>query len=809
MGWVSNGDSSSWVEDTPQPGQFVGGGGDAPGQFIPTIAPQYSGGGGDAMGTPIPLSQDYINSIQPDNSAPSWLAPQDYAASGFSPAGVSQSFGGLFSNTAQIPNAYQSRQSQLSTNPDPTQAFNFVSNPYVNKSNSFSGPINNAIQSYLGRPATQAEIQQYSQQLAQNPDSYNTIVENIRNSAEAERAAKTGIQNLIIDPRQGDVTGGWLNSSYGQYKPTDESFFSKLTNAVGSAIPYAGLGIMTGGLGAAAGLGGIASGALAGGVTGAAKTGIDGGNLTNNVLLGTLLGGAGGAASSLFSGAAPSSIADSLRSSYGLDLGTGFTGPAYNGAAIPAYGLTTNNVISNAGNSFINNLGPGTLNAGNALNIGTGNNAVPNGGSSFANNVPNEFQPASSLASDNQALSTLTQNNAIGPFEQMKPGDVQVSNVDPNSYFIKNADQTLSAVTPAGTIQVPPGSENQILTQASNVSPIDWSKGDQYIADASNRAGDIQNLTRPLPLATPNQPYGQGSFLGMDQTTNVAGANANEPYMQQIADKASNNLPYSSAIQEGTTFYTDPITGQQIPVELATPQATSSTVSGTGAEGVAQTYSAGPNEYVGLPDGTFLKSNVETGVETIVDSLPKDAVPINAGNGANPINGANTFANLSTGEILSGAGGAAALDALLNNLGVGSGGPGAGANGSGPGTGGGGNGTGGNGTGTGGSGLGVGTGGTGTGGVGTGTGGGTGTGKGGVGGAPAALSKLLKKPVLYQSAPGGLYRGNQNPFTFGKDVPIQNPFASYDPFAALNVPQAVPKSDADLLANLLREHIYG
>ena len=71
------------------------------------------------------------------------------------------------------------------------------------------------------------------------------------------------------------------------------------------------------------------------------------------------------------------------------------------------------------------------------------------------------------------------------------------------------------------------------------------------------------------------------------------------------------------------------------------------------------------------------------------------------------------------------------------------------------------------------------------------------------------MSKLLKKPVLYQSAPGGLYRGNQNPFTFGKDVPIQNPFENYDPFAALNVPQSVPKSDADLLANLLREHIYG
>ena len=628
-----NGDSGVWVEDTPQPGQFVGGGGDAPGQFIPTIAPQYSGGGGDAMGTPIPLSQDYINSIQPDNSAPSWLAPQDYAASGFTSAGISASTGALASNAqGSAFNPYQSRQSQLSTNPDPTQAFNFVSNPYVNQSNSFSGPINNAIESYLGRPATQAEIQQYSQQLSQNPDSYNTIVENIRNSAEAANAAKTGIQNLIIDPRQGDVTGGWLNSSYGQYKPTDESFFSKLTNAVGSAIPYAGLGIMTGGLGAAAGLGGAATGALAGGVTGAAKTGVDGGNLASNVLTGAALGGATGGALDFLGSSLPatSPVSSPLASSGGLDLGTGFTNTASNPYTDQFINAFQNPTISNA---------PGTLSA------------------------------------------------------------------------------------------------------------------------------DLNG----------------GSYLPS----------------------------YSSAIQEGTTYYTDPTTGQQIPVELATPQATASTVSGTGAEGVAQTYAAGPNEYVGLPDGTFIESNTQTGVEKIVDSLPKDAVPINAGNGANPVNGSNTFANLTTGEILSGAGGAAALAALLNSLGVGSGGTGAGANGEGSGTGGGGTGTGGTGTGEGGGGTGAGVGtGTGTGGTGT---GGTGTGKGG--GAkvpvPSALSKLLKKPVLYQSAPGGLYRGNQNPFTFGKDVPIQNPFASYDPFAALNVPQAVPKSDADLLANLLREHIYG
>lgn len=45
MAWVSNGDSGSWVEDTPEPGQFVGGGGDAPGWFVPDVAPQYTGGG--------------------------------------------------------------------------------------------------------------------------------------------------------------------------------------------------------------------------------------------------------------------------------------------------------------------------------------------------------------------------------------------------------------------------------------------------------------------------------------------------------------------------------------------------------------------------------------------------------------------------------------------------------------------------------------------------------------------------------------------------------------------------------------------
>ena len=125
MGWVSNGDSSYWVEDTPEPGQWIGGGGDAPAQFIPDIPVAYAGGGGDAVGWQIPLSQDYINSIQDQGN-------------------VSQSTGGL--DTGAQGSAYVAPVSQKSANPDPTQAFNFVANPNVTAQNPFSKPINNAVQ---------------------------------------------------------------------------------------------------------------------------------------------------------------------------------------------------------------------------------------------------------------------------------------------------------------------------------------------------------------------------------------------------------------------------------------------------------------------------------------------------------------------------------------------------------------------------------------------------------------------------------------------------------------------------------------
>ncbi len=286
------------------------------------LAPQdYTSNGFDAQGvsTSIAPSNPYGGYSQ----APASLSPNDYAATGFSPSGenlnaspnISASTGALASN-AQGSN-YVAPVSQLSTNPDPSQPFNFVASPYVNAQNPFSLPINNAIESYLGRPATQAEMYQYTMILAQNPDAYNSLVEGIRTSTEAANAAKSGIQNLIIDPKQGDMTGSWLNASYGKYTPTSESGLSKITNAIGGAIPLAALGVMTGGLGAAAGLGAIAGGALAGGVTGAAGAGLNGGNVGTGALMGAATGALGGAASGAFNGA--SNVA-----SGGQNLGSNF-----------------------------------------------------------------------------------------------------------------------------------------------------------------------------------------------------------------------------------------------------------------------------------------------------------------------------------------------------------------------------------------------------------------------------------------------------------------------------------------------------
>ena len=554
MGWVSNGDSSYWVEDTPEPGQWIGGGGDAPAQFIPDIPVAYAGGGGDAVGWQIPLSQDYINSIQDQGN-------------------VSQSTGGL--DTGAQGSAYVAPVSQKSANPDPTQAFNFVANPNVTAQNPFSKPINNAVQAYLGRPASQAEIVQFSQLLAQNPDNYNWLVNNIQNSPEAAAAAQSGKQQLIIDPRRGDMTNMWLGADYASWKPSIESGLSKVTNAIGGAIPLAALGVMTGGAGAALGLGAVAGGALAGGVTGAAGAGLNGGNVGMGALTGAALGGLGGAASGAFGGAG--NVA-----SGGLDLGSNFT---WN---IPTYEDQLYSQLTNA----------------------------------FAN--PNEL------------------GQAYAPTAGAKV-----------------------TVEGAPSIYNDYGATNTPLVNATN-----------------NAAGDFAS---------------GGLDLGSNFTWN--------------------GLPLNEA------------------------------VAGTG--------------------------------------LTLGQILANAGVGS-----AATLASLLSGTTGGGVGGT---------------------------------GTGGVGTGTGGGGTGGGTGGGGAGVPGGGGTGGTGTAPGSTPTSKIPTTKLpipkipttptlstaLRNPGLYQSAPGGLYRGNVNPFTFGKDVPIQGERQNYDPFAALNVAQTPPQSNSNLMANLLRENIYG
>jgi len=57
-----------------------------------------------------------------------------------------------------------------------------------------------------------------------------------------------------------------------------------------------------------------------------------------------------------------------------------------------------------------------------------------------------------------------------------------------------------------------------------------------------------------------------------------------------------------------------------------------------------------------------------------------------------------------------------------------------------------------------------------------------------------------------QSAPGGLFKSNVNPYTFAKETPIQNKqTTNYDPFAALNVAQTPVTNTPNILADMLRK----
>ena len=190
----------------------------------------------------------------------------------------------------------QGGSSQLSANPDPTQPFNFVPSPYVTANNPFSAPINNAYQSLLGRPATQAEIASNTQMLQAKPDDYGIFLSNLSNSPEAAAAAASNKQQLIggtpayvglgdeqskaaVDPLTNTLT--WLGAAYPNYTPSKDTGLSSIANTLGSYIVPAAIGVMGGGA------------------------------------LGALLGAGTGAAGG------------SLAASGGLDLGTGFTGAAY------------------------------------------------------------------------------------------------------------------------------------------------------------------------------------------------------------------------------------------------------------------------------------------------------------------------------------------------------------------------------------------------------------------------------------------------------------------------------------------------
>ena len=304
----------------------------------------------------------------------------------------------------------------------------------------------------------------------------------------------------------------------------------------------AGIGALTGAVGA----GGATAfgGGLLGNVLGGAAAGATGSSLTGqDITRGLMYGGAGGA---LNYGLANSDFSKSLPDwannpvTRGLITGTAYAGATggnlMRGAVSGAGGAYAGNAINNALNTYFNNPSvqpqgglPNTRAEVNTNDVRTADNNVPNVAQ------PQVVSPLAQFTSDNQPPPNIyNEDNYVKPFDVMRAGDVQISSVDPNSYFIKNEDGTLSAVTPAGTVQIPAGSENQILAQASNVTPIDWTKGDQYVADTNTVAGDIQSGMQKIPLATTSNPYGEGYFPNLEQPIYGQGAGANQPYMQDV-----------------------------------------------------------------------------------------------------------------------------------------------------------------------------------------------------------------------------------------------------------------------------------
>lgn len=323
-------------------GTWIGGGGDSMGTFVPSAPGRYVdiGGGGDQSN--VVFVPDYVP--QAPQPAPSWLPPEDYVAAGFAPSGqptpeaikayenavASQNIAlqqtGLM-QTGVAPTGIRKAPDYLPKELYSSMGYNSqgvrTGDPLIDVQDNMPSKVMAAYNNILGRNPTQAELVHHVDVFSKKPDDYQWWLGSLSESPESIQRVMTGQTNWNTVEKNARL----LSQGYGFFTPTEESGIQKITNAIGSSIPYIGLGIMTGGAGSLAGLGGAAAGALGGGVAGATRGVMEGQNALQNALIGAALGGAGGAASQYLSGS-PSlggaSTGTNIASG-GLDLGTNFT----------------------------------------------------------------------------------------------------------------------------------------------------------------------------------------------------------------------------------------------------------------------------------------------------------------------------------------------------------------------------------------------------------------------------------------------------------------------------------------------------
>lgn len=323
-------------------GTWIGGGGDGMGTFVPSAPGRYVdiGGGGDQSN--VVFVPDYVP--QAPQPAPSWLAPEDYVATGYTSTGqptpeaiqqynqavqrqnVALEQTGL-SQTGVAPSGIKKAPDWLPKESYSLLGYNSAGNktgdPLLDVPQNMPAKVMAAYQNILGRNPSQAELLHHVDVFSKKPDDYQWWLGSLSESPESINRVMTG----KTDWKTVENNAKWLSMGYGFWTPTEESGLSKITNAIGSSIPYAALGIMTGGLGTLAGLGGAAAGALGGAVAGGTKGVMEGQNALQNALIGGALGGLGGAASQYLSGSPSLSGASTGTNiaSGGLDLGSNYT----------------------------------------------------------------------------------------------------------------------------------------------------------------------------------------------------------------------------------------------------------------------------------------------------------------------------------------------------------------------------------------------------------------------------------------------------------------------------------------------------